>query len=247
MPEQLAGICWPHTGTVGHITVRSALIGGVFPDREGDDAIACCTLAPAGKYRNGASRAWCRTHQQYWGTKADLADHAASGAQRCASHAAPMGYIIDPPVLDMRDHASVSIAQTATAIHIAAQPYSHGVPPWRLTVAACAIACDPATPLFGDGAIVQVNITPPALHSLATARASGQAIGCVNCARCGHPHLDLGEFAGRQHRRHYCGNCGHDATHSAHALISNPLLALLAAYEGRLRIADSNVHGHTVL
>ena len=247
MPEQLAGICWPRGGTVGHITVRSALIRGVFPNREGDDALACCSLAPAGKYRNGASRAWCRTHQRYWGTKADLAERAASGMQRCASHAAPMGYIIDPPVLNMRDHASVSIIHDAAGIHIAAQPFSDATPPWRVTVAACAIACNLARPLFGDAAIVQVNVTPPALHSLAAARASGQAIGCVNCARCGHPHLDLGEFAARQHRRHYCGNCGHDATHSTHALISNPLLALLSSYEGLLHIADSNVQGLTVL
>lgn len=247
MPEQLAGICWPHGGTVGHLTVSSALIRGVFPHRHGGDALACCSLAPAGKYRNGASRAWCRTHQRYWGIKADLADLAASGVQRCASHAAPMGYIIDPPVLDMREQASVSIVHDAVGIHIAAQPFSSATPPWRATVAACALACERATPLFGDPAIAQVNITPPALQALAAARASGQATGCLNCARCGHPHLDLGEFAGRQHRRHYCGNCGHDATHSAHPLISNPLLALLSSYEGRLHIADSNVHGHTVL
>ena len=245
--QPVSGICWPHAGTVGHITVASRLIRGAFAQREGDDGLVCCTLAPAGKYRNGAPREWCRTHQHYWGVKADLADLAASGLQRCASHAAPMGYVIDPLVLDVREHASVSISWDGRAIHVAAHPLASAGIPWRATVAACALACDPAALLFGDPAIVQVNITPPALQALDAARCSGQETGSVNCARCGHPHLDLGAFAGKQHRRHYCGNCGHDATHSPHALISNPLLALFNLYEGRLHIGPSNVHGHTVL
>ena len=79
MPEGVAGICWPHGGTVGCITVDSKLIYGQFPALHGDDAAVCCQLTPAGKYRNGAARAWCRAHQQYWGVKADLAALAATG------------------------------------------------------------------------------------------------------------------------------------------------------------------------
>lgn len=245
MPQPVAGICWPHGGTVGHITVSSALVQGTFQQQQGNDGLASCSLSPAGKYRNGAPRAWCRTHQHYWGVKVDLADLAATGLQRCAEHTAPMGYVIDPIVLDMRAHASVSISWDAHGIHIAAQPIASAASAWRASVAACALACDPAAPPFGETAIVQVNLTPPALHALSAARASGEATGCVNCARCGHPHLDLGAFADKQHRRHYCGNCGHDATHSPQALISNPLLALLGWYDGRLQLIDSNVHGHT--
>jgi hypothetical protein len=234
MPQTVTGIAWPHGGTVGHITVTSALIRGSFPASQGNDGCVECRLAPAGKYRNGAPRAWCRTHQQYWGVKADLAAFEASGVYRCASHAAPMGYAIAPLLLDLGSHASIAISHRIDGIHVAAQP--HAAPAWHATVAACAILCDQAAPLFGDPAIVQVNLTPPALQALDDARRSGQQIGCVDCARCGHPHLDLGSFAGAAHRRHYCGNCGHDATHSPHALVSNPLLALLRAHAGRLHI-----------
>lgn len=247
MPYGVAGICWPHRGTVGLSTVTSPRIHGNFPASDGDNATVSCSIAPAGKYRNGAARAWCRTHQHYWGVKADLAALAHASVQRCASHAAPMAYVLDPLVLDLRQHASVSITQHPHGISVAAQPLACGGPAWCAVVPALALACDPATPLFANPAIVQVNITPPALHALHAARLSGQHMGCVDCARCGHPHLDLGTFAGAAHRRHYCGNCGHDATHSPHAIVSNPLLAILNAHSTRLQVVDSNVHGHTVL
>jgi hypothetical protein len=86
-----------------------------------------------------------------------------------------------------------------------------------LHVPALAIA---ARGVFTRPDIAQVNVTPPALAAMR------YADGCVDCARCGHPHLDLGEFAARPHRRHTCGHCGHDATHSGAAIISNPLFAL---------------------
>jgi hypothetical protein len=246
MAEVLTGMCWPQGGTVGCITVTSPAIDGVFPGRHGNDGVARCCLVAAGKYRNGAARAWCRTHQHYWGVKADLAALAATGVRRCAAHAAPMGYAIDPPVLDLRAFERVSISHTAQGVQFVAQAHAAAPAP-AVTVAALAIACDPTAPLFGEPAIVQVNLTPPALAALRRARHSGMATGSIDCKRCGHPHLDLGAFAGAAHRRHYCGHCGHDATHSPHAMVSNPLFALLRAYGERLHIADSNVHGHTVL
>ena len=247
MVEETAGICWPHSGTVGHITVTNKVIRGSFPGRYGDNATASCAMLAAGKYRNGAPRAWCRTHQHFWGVKADLAAFASSGVHRCASHAAPMGYVRDPLVLDMRLLAAVSIHLNPSGIQVEAHPHAPAAQLLRTTVPALALACDAASPLFGDPAIVQVNITPPALHALSAARRSTNAIGCVNCARCGHPHLDLGAFASAAHRRHYCGNCGHDATHSLQSMVSNPLFALLAAYEAQLHIGDPNVHCHTML
>ena len=98
-----------------------------------------------------------------------------------------------------------------------------GARPATVTVPALAIQVA-GTGVFRHPDIVQLNLTPPALAAMA------MADGCVDCARCGYPHLDLGAFAGRPHRRHTCGHCGHDATHSGAAIISNPLLALAAAF-----------------
>jgi hypothetical protein len=49
---------------------------------------------------------------------------------------------------------------------------------------------------------------------------------CVNCSHCGYPHLDLGEFARKPHRKHFCGNCGRDSTWSKTEIISTPLKPL---------------------
>jgi hypothetical protein len=73
---------------------------------------------------------------------------------------------------------------------------------------------------------VQLNITPPAAQAFAAALQSGTPLDCSDCARCGHPHLDLGSFALAPHRRHSCGHCGHDASHSATAIVSSPLWRL---------------------
>ncbi len=243
MRRQAAGICWPHGGTVGHLTVTTTQIDGIFRERQGDDAIVQCQLVPAGKYRNGAARAWCRTHQHYWGVKADLAALAASGVARCACHGHKMGYVLDPLVLDLRHVERIVVAGDQGGMRVRAVPRAQGEAALVTTVPALAIV--PDMPLFGDCAIVQVNITPPALAALPAAGAG--AVACIACARCGHPHLDLGAFASTAHKRHYCGYCGHDATHSSAACVSNPLSCLMLTYGARLQLSGSNVHGHTML
>lgn len=250
--QEVAGICWPHEATVGHIAVSSGRIAGYFPAGRGGDAVVECVLVAAGKYRNGAARQWCRTHQHYWGVKADLAALADSGEQRCAHHLDKMGYALNPPVIDLAACASVTITSAPDgAIAFATVPTGATTP---ITASATASATAPGTAaaparcaalalrtsasdaLFPGTDIVQVNITPPALLAYTSARAAGRGLGCVGCARCGHPHLDLGSFASTPHRRHYCGNCGTDSTHSPAPMISSPIHALCIKFDGLLTI-----------
>ncbi|HEX8610230.1 MAG TPA: hypothetical protein VF800_03005 [Telluria sp.] len=236
MSRQVAGICWPHEATVGHIAVASGRIAGHFPAERGSDAVVDCVLVAAGKYRNGAARHWCRTHQTYWGVKADLAALAASGERRCARHADKMGYALHPPVIDLDACASVSIASAPDgAIDVASVP-AGATSPVAARCAAVALCTSATHALFPGTDIVQVNITPPALLAYTEARAAGGALGCVCCARCGHPHLDLGSFAQTPHRRHYCGNCGTDSTQSAASMISSPIHALSVKFDAILTI-----------
>ncbi len=235
MIDQVRGICWPHTATVGHLTVTTPFIRGHFPALHGNDGIACCDITPAGKYRNGAARSWCRTHQHYWGVKADLAALAADGVQRCARHAEPVHYAIDPLVLDLRYHARVRIALEGDALSI----HIDEAPP--TTHAAIAIRYDPSSRLFPAPGIVQVNVTPAAVAGL---HANAQ---CVCCSKCGHPHLDLGSFGATAHKRHYCGQCGNDSTHSKLPIVSNPLAPLLVYYRTALQVTSSIVHTKNML
>ena len=231
---QVRGICWPHSATVGHIAVTSPIIRGHFPAAHGSDGIACCDLTTAGKYRNGVARSWCRTHQQYWGTKADLAAFAAQRSQRCARHAEPVHYVIEPVVLDLRATTSVLISQQGNALTVQ-------VDGAVATLPAVALRYDPATRIFPAQDIVQINITPAVVAALQAPS------GCVCCARCGHPHLDLGSFASTAHKRHYCGHCGSDSTHSTHPIVSNPLIPLLSYYREALQVTSSIVHRNNML
>lgn len=237
LAEQVNGICWPHTATVGHVTVTTPLIRGSFPAMQGSDGVACCDIAPAGKYRNGAARSWCRVHQQYWGIKSDLAAAAIAGSQHCARHAQPMHYVRDPLVIDPRAHASMVISLAGNALKVrldGGAPSSH---------AALAIRYDAATHLFAAPDIIQINITPAVVAGCTAT----ETPDCIACAKCRHPHLDLGSFASNAHQRHYCGYCGNDSTHSKGPIISNPLVLLLKHYRASLQLGSSIVHGDNML
>jgi hypothetical protein len=91
-----------------------------------------------------------------------------------------------------------------------------------------AIALDyrPALGMFGAVEITRVNVTPPAAFEFVCALESGREMGCINCSSCGYPHLDLGDFAKKPHRKHFCANCGRDSTWSRTEMVSKPLKPL---------------------
>jgi hypothetical protein len=80
--------------------------------------------------------------------------------------------------------------------------------------------------LFGALEITKVHLTPPSALEFVLALESGRAMGCINCNDCGYPHLDLGDFARSEHRKHLCGNCGRDNTWSREPIASTPLKPL---------------------
>ncbi|MFZ4875690.1 hypothetical protein ACL9RI_11425 [Janthinobacterium sp. Mn2066] len=221
----LPGMCWPLHATVGNIAVTTDTISGHFRAGAGRDALVPCDLLPAGKFRNGAVRHWCCTHQCYWGTQADLADYAASHQMRCKQHASSLGYVLYPEVLDISRYHAITLDYLADgSMRLRAKANDGGALLAR-DVSALAIDIRSLPGLF-QPSIVHINITPPAAQAYAAALNRGLALGCVDCPRCGHPHLDLGEFALSPHRRHLCGHCGYDAVHGAAACVSTPLQRL---------------------
>lgn len=210
------GICWSHATTVGNIAVASGMLRGDF-----DRGVVACDFTPAGKYRNGAARWWCRTHQAYWGVKADLAAFDPSRDKVCGAAVKPIDFVLDPLMIDIRrfDDVRISIAGNGLRLHAAGSVSHHR-----------ALAISGIAGVFANPDIMQVDVTPPALQALV----GGRQLGCLDCARCGYPHLDLGSFAHNAHRRHYCGNCGCDSTHSKSPIVSNPLFALAGHFAGRL-------------
>lgn len=226
-------LAWPLNATVGTLTSPLPTPRLPLPDAYGDKALVCCVLLPAGKFRHGAARWWCRTHMHTWGTLADLADAGQTQRMRCALHASPMAYAVAPPLIDPAEHDRVVIRQRLTGAA------GHGATPAlrivlasasgdKTVVDAPALSLRVPPGLFADPAIALVHVTPPAVRAFTRALEQGQAPGCVDCRRCGHPHLDLGDFASRAHRRHLCGHCGCDSVYSQEHMVSTPLHALCA-------------------
>ena len=228
-PLTLPGICWPLHASTGHLAVTTPLITGHFRAGAGEDAVIVCDLLPAGKFRNGAARHWCRTHQCYWGTRADLAAQQAGQPMRCRQHASPMGYVLYPELFDpMQFHAATLRLGPDGLLQLRARADDGGAL-FSRDLPALAIDCRALPGLFPPN-VVQLNITPAAAQAFAAALQASAPLDCSDCARCGHPHLDLGSFALAPHRRHSCGHCGHDASHSAAPIVSTPLWRLRQRY-----------------
>jgi hypothetical protein len=221
---------------------------GRFPNERGNDAELPCDLAHAGKFRHGAERMWCRTHQTHWGTKADIASYKKLGEVRCANHQQRMNYLVSPLTVSVAEYAEVGIwcsmpAALSTETIKPRPPKIHvhvrEKPNEKKTVdrdfEALSVLYNGGLGLFGNHGITRVNITPPTAFEFVRAMENGQEMSCINCSHCGYPHLDLGDFARKAHRKHFCGNCGRDSTWSKEPIVSTPLKPLHDSFAKTLK------------
>lgn len=237
---EVEAVCWSYDRTLGNIAVSNEDIIGRFPGVEGDDARLECDIVDAGKFRHGQRRWWCRTHQRHWGTIADIADASAHGSVRCSNHRHPMSYVVHPQHITIQDHAEVGIwcsmppALTATGnakrrrprihVHVRDEPGATKVIDDDFK--ALSLHYNSEDNLFGSVEISRVHLTPPSALEFVLALETGKTMGCINCSSCGYPHLDLGDFARTEHKKHLCGNCGRDSTWSKEPIASTPLKPL---------------------
>jgi hypothetical protein len=107
--SEVQAICWSYGRTLGNIAAFSSNMIGHFPAQSGSDAVLPCDFIPAGKFRNGADRWWCKTHQSHWGTKADHESYDHSKVLACANRDQRLNYVISPNVLNVHEYAEVGI------------------------------------------------------------------------------------------------------------------------------------------
>jgi len=107
-----SAICWrnDHNSTIGNVPIFSQEIVASITSDLGLPSLKCidrenvfipCDFVPAGKFRHGAERQWCRTHQTYWGTKADIQQLAESGKKCCKNHKVLMNFTTFPLPIDL--------------------------------------------------------------------------------------------------------------------------------------------------
>jgi hypothetical protein len=234
-----AAVCWAPGRTIGNIAVSSEEVFGSFDGQAGNDAILPCHVVPCGKFRNGANRWYCKTHQMHWGTKADIAALPATGEVTCSSHTMEMSYVVNPMVVEFNDFEEIGIwcslppamstqpiQPRPPKIHIHKR-YS-GLEKKVLDRDFDAIVCsyNQNLGLFENLEITQIQVTPPAAFEFVRSLEEDRTMSCVTCKRCGYPHLDLGNFATTPHAKHFCGNCGNDSVWSDGKIVSTPLKPL---------------------
>lgn len=242
VPEKYSAasaICWAPGRTIGNIAVNSEEVFGSFASKAGENAILPCHIVPCGKFRNGADRWYCKTHQIHWGVKADIAAVQPSGEVTCSNHLMAMSYVVDPLVVDFNDFEEIGvwcslppamssnpIQQRAPKIHV--HKRFAGAEKKILDRDFDAIVCsyNQDLGLFASGEITQIQITPPAAFEFVKSIEEGRLMSCVTCKKCGYPHLDLGSFASTPHAKHFCGNCGNDSVWSDGKIVSTPLKPL---------------------
>jgi len=230
-------ICWSYGRTLANIAVFSPALLGCFPNRAGADATLPCDFVSAGKFRHGAPRWWCRTHQTHWGTKADQKSLAASGVMACANHEQSMNYVVGPLELNVDDYDEVVITCSLPPA-LSTTDVSSRAPVIRVNLSrggenvattehpAISLVYKNQLGLFAANEIARVNITPPAALEFVLALEANRALTCIACSHCRFPHLDLGDFARKPHRKHFCANCGRDSTWSKDPIVSTPLKPL---------------------
>lgn len=234
-----SAVCWAPGRTIGNIAVSSEEVFGRFSQRAGDNATLPCQIIPCGKFRNGARRWYCKTHQIHWGTKADIAALPESGEVRCSNHMMEMSYVVDPLRVEFNEYEEIGIwcllppaissdpiERRAPKIHV--HKRFSGVEKKVLDRDFDAIVCsyNQNTGLFANTEITLIQITPPAAFEFVRSLELGYETSCVTCKKCGYPHLDLGDFARTPHAKHFCGNCGNDSIWSDGKIVSTPLKPL---------------------
>lgn len=237
--QNRGAVCWAYGRTLGNIEVTSPDILRYFTEARANDAILPCDFVYAGKYRHGANRWWCRTHQSHWGVKADITALHSSNEMRCANYAQLMNYEIDPYTVHLDKHAEVGVWCSMPAalstdkikkrppkIHVHVRDAPESRKRIDKDFASISVVYPTRHGLFSDGAPIRVDITPPAAFDFVCSLEAHRQMGCIDCPNCGHPHLDLGDFSRTPHRKHFCANCGRDSTWSKGPIISTPLQPL---------------------
>lgn len=235
-------ICWAPGRTIGNIAVNSKELLGHFEGTSGTNATLPCQIIPCGKFRNGAERWYCKTHQSHWGTKADLeaARNSPNNEIECGSKNTQMNYVVNPFEVEFKDFEEIGIwcslpkaissrpiEKRSARIHIHRRKKGQDTKDIDRDFQAVILSYDSSGfNLFNNEDISKIQLTPPAALEFLLALEEEREVDCVSCKKCGYPHLDLGDFAKKPHKKHYCGNCGNDSVMSPTPIVSTPLQPL---------------------
>lgn len=239
-PSEDYAIIWSEVHTLGHIAIEpgNELLASIPNGAGGSSTELPCHLVPAGKFRNGKPRWWCRTHQLHFGKKADV--------KCCGNAHLAMNYAKNPLDLNVPKYTGgvgiwaalppsictrPSGASEPTGIHVHARNKVGGKKVIDETLSCLTVSFMDTLGLTP----IKMHITPPAAVAWLDATEKGVNMSVCRCSYCSVPHLDLGYFAQNPHKKHLCGNCGREFWDTTGMSISNPLSLLSEALEPQKR------------
>jgi hypothetical protein len=224
-------------GRPGELSPVSERHVGFAQQAQGWQRVSGRRCSPSDFYQIGVTKPFA--HQSHWGTKADLESYERLGEMRCASHEQLMNYVVSPLTVNIDDHAEVGVwcsmpAALSTSeiqkrppkIHVHVRSVAGEKKIIDRDFPAISLMYGTHLGMFENEGITRVNITPPSAFDFVCGIEAGREMSCINCPTCGYPHLDLGEFSRKPHRKHFCGNCGRDSTWSTEPIVSTPLKLL---------------------
>ncbi|MDZ7960765.1 MAG: hypothetical protein RMY34_23275 [Aulosira sp. DedQUE10] len=238
-PSGIEAAIWSKAHTLGHITIKKAdsLLSSIPEAIDNGVADLPCCLVPAGKFRNGRPRWWCRTHQVHFGKKSDI--HQCSHANyemniakkpveidpRKYPGELAIWYALPPAICTRPDGCDQK-----TGIHVHGRVEAGGKKTLDKTYPCVVVGVEDKLQVSCDWIV----ITPPAAEAWLWATENKVPMVVEKCSHCSAPHLDLGYFAQQPHKMHLCGNCGREFWAKSHC-VSNPLILLADLLETRNR------------
>ena len=167
-----------------------------------------CYVLQVGKFRNGAPKAWCKTHAQFMREtgKSNCSDSGRIVKLRCLSldidqYAGGIGVWGSlPPAIDTAPSETDS-ESLLRGIHVHArrEPKIKKEVDETYDIVA----------LFRGLALIAILDTGSAT-ALVQSRIAGLPTRLIQCSHCGKDHVDEGWFAVMPHRKHQCLCCGRE-------------------------------------
>jgi len=153
--------------------------------------------------------------------------------------------VVKPFELNVEDHDEVTITCCLPPAFSTTETARHHPPTIHVRTKSVKRKCESVTEhaaislvyqkrlgLFSANDIERLNITPPAALEFVLALDADRELTCIACSHCHYPHLDLGDFARKPHRKHFCANCGRDSTWSKEPIVSTPLKPIYDEFSG---------------
>lgn len=224
-------IVWNNAHTLGHLELNQ--LSPSFSEllqEDGEFALPC-DFIPCGKFRNGALKYWCKTHQSPFGRKNDLQTGCCENAQHKFNVSSCEVFDLTDPSLEIAIWGAVSPFVMFPLLENVFCPnvlgghvhlYKNNKKIVDKTFSCIELLFNDNSSIFNSSSVI---LSPPVLESFLMSNLYNCNSEHLQCSHCGTPHTDLKWFSVNEHLKHQCGVCGREFK-SKNKCVSNALFSM---------------------